>query len=101
MKTVVNTQLMIGDLEVVGDTHLLEQCCGVLSLDWEGNVERVLFRVPSDKGWYETIDKGGIPLYGFNQSGNVICSMVLLTKGTDVIFIAPAKRTDSWGWNIL
>jgi hypothetical protein len=111
MKTVIKTQLMIGGLEVVGDTHLVPQCHGVLSLNWEGNVERVLFNVPSDKGWYECIDKGGIPLYGFNKSGNVICCMVLLAKGeqdhkgnkynTDVIFVAPAERTDTWGWDVL
>lgn len=111
MKTVTKKQIMIGDLEVVGDAHLLEQCHGCLSLNWEGDVERVLFKVPSDKGWYECIDKGGIPLYGFNESGNVICCMVLLAKGeedhkgnkynTDVIFVAPAKRTDDWGWDVL
>jgi len=118
MKTVTKKQVMIGNLEVVGDVHLLEQCHGCLSLNWQGNVERVLtptttntFNVPPGKRWYEPIDKGGIPLYGFNKSGNVICCMVLLAKGeqdhkgnkynSDVILVAPAERTDTWGWDVL
>ncbi len=100
-----------GYLEIHGDANLVEQCHGVLSLDWSGNVERVLFKVPTDIKWYEAIDKGGIPLYGFNKSGDVICCMALLKKGeedhkgnkynSDVIFVAPAKRTDDWGWSVL
>jgi len=102
---------VIGNLEVVGRPEMLEQCHGILSLDWEGNVGRVLFKVPADKGWYEPIDKGGIPLYGFDEYGQVICCMVLLKKGeqdhkgnkynTDVILVASAERTDSWGWDII
>lgn len=104
-------QIMIGDLEAHGETYLLEQCKGVLSLNWEGNVERVLFNIPPGERWYEPIDKGGIPLYGFNSAGNIICCMVLLKKGEednkgnkynkDIIFVAKAEKTDSWGWSLI
>jgi hypothetical protein len=100
--------MKIENCEVVNDVDLLSDCKGFLSLDWEGNVERVLFKLPAKLSWYECIDKGGIPLYGYNGAGNVICSLALIKKNEQdhygnvhkdsVVSVAKASRTDSWGW---
>lgn len=99
----------INKIEVVGELSAWEVCEGFLHLNWQGNAHKVLHKVPRDISWYEPIDKGGIPLYGFDGNGNVICGCVLLRKGeqdengqtypTDVIYVAKANRTDDWGWD--
>lgn len=100
----------IENCEIVNDVDLLNDCKGFLSLDWDGNVKTVLFKLPVKLSWYECIDKGGIPLYGFNNAGNVNCSLALIKKGeqdhygnihkSDVVSIAKADRTDDWGWGL-
>lgn len=120
----MKTQMIkkINNIEVVGELSAWEVCEGFLHLNWEGNVHKVLHKAPRDISWYEPIDKGGIPLYGFDGNGNVICGCVLLRKGvptysrdgvrlfgeqdengqtypTDVIYVAKANRTDDWGWD--
>lgn len=104
------TRYRVNNCLIVGEVDLFSSCKGFLSLNWEGNVDKVFHEIPKDLSWYECIDKGGIPLYGFNDNGNIVCSVALIKReqqdhygkkhNEDVISVAPANQTDSWGWGL-
>lgn len=100
--------IKISGVLVVGDSDLIQKCTGALSLNYDGNVEVSLRKIPSHLSWYKPIGGGRFPLYGHNASGKVICGMVFLKKGEtdtngvvydkDVIFVKPAEYISSWGF---
>lgn len=107
-KILLNTTVkpMIGALPVDGNIELYNQCKGFLVLDWDGKVIKVLIEKVVHPSWFESIDKGGIPLYGFNAKGDVICGLCRVDRDLDNriyaagehIIIVEAERTDDFGW---
>lgn len=106
--------MKINNLQVIGETKLFEDCAvhgGFLKLNWEGHIVKVLLNGPTKSNWYETINKGGIPIYGFDGEGNITCGCVLLRRGeqdetgktycNDVVYVMKANRTDDYGWGVV